>query len=303
MKKFIIKCLIFLMIFYISDLCIGIILNHLSQNAKSGGNLKNNNIAYNINEKILIFGSSRAAHHYKPYIFEDSLNLSTYNCGRDGNGIILMYGRLKLIQERYNPQIIIYDVTSGFDILSNDNVKYLGDLKKFYSRPKIMEIFKSISSKETIKMYSNMYRHNSTILNTIGNYIKTEHSNNNGYLPMYKKMEIEPKFKSDNDAPINIDNLKLHYIEKFITDCKDKTQLIFVVSPQYFQTINPIEYNPINEICKKHNIPFLQYQNDSTFNRKKNLFSDSSHLNDDGATLFTKKIVAHIKELISNTNQ
>ena len=93
MKRFILKGILFITLIIFVDFIIGGIFNYLSLNAKSGGNLKNNYIAYNMKEELLIMGSSRAAHHYKPGIFSDSLNMSCYNCGRDGNGIILMYGR------------------------------------------------------------------------------------------------------------------------------------------------------------------------------------------------------------------
>lgn len=66
-----------------------------------------NFISDEVDANILIFGSSRAAHHYVPSILSDSLDMSCYNCGMDGNGIIYGYGKLKTITARYYPKIVI----------------------------------------------------------------------------------------------------------------------------------------------------------------------------------------------------
>ncbi len=298
MKKFILKGILFITLIIFVDFIIGGIFNSLSLKAKSGGNLKNNYIAYNMEEELLIMGSSRAAHHYKPHIFSDSLNMSCYNCGRDGNGIILMYGRWKLLQERYTPKVIIYDVLYDFDLKINDNIKYTADLKKYFNNKEIKNIIQSISYTESIKMMSNMYRHNSTIINTIGNFITQEQDINKGYLPMYKYMKIIPEKKESIKHNISFDETKLLYLEELIKECQGKTQLFFTISPFYFQQEVSLNYAPIKQLCEKYNVPFIEYD-DRTFIENNNLFSDSNHLNDEGATLYSQMIAHFVKEYLS----
>ena len=299
MKKFILKGILFITLIIFVDFIIGGIFNHLSLNAKSGGNLKNNHIAYNMNEEILIMGSSRAAHHYKPEIFSDSLNMSCYNCGRDGNGIILMYGRWKLLQQRYTPKVIIYDVLYDFDLKTNDNIKYTADLKKYFNNTGIRSIIKNISYTECIKMGSNMYRHNSTVINTIGKFINKESDVNNGYLPMYKKIKIIPEKKENIEQEISFDEIKLLYLEKLIKECQGKTQLFFTISPFYLKQEGNDRYAPIKKLCEKYGVPFIEYDDD-IFYENKDLFSDSIHLNDEGATLYSQMIAHFVKEYLSN---
>lgn len=301
MKRFILKVILFFALLFCVDIAIGTLLNFISINAKSGGNKKNNYIAYNMNEELLIMGSSRAAHHYKPDILTDSLNMTCFNCGRDGNGIILMYGRYKLLQKRYTPKVIIYDIAQSFDVVKNDNIKYLADLKKFFYNTEVKNIFQNISKTESIKMLSDMYKNNSTIINTIGNYIVADNTANDGYLPMYKKMEIIPERKIKVAKKIEIDEIKLYYMEKLIEECKGKTKLLFVVSPYFFQENDTSVYAPIKELCAKHNVPFIEYDK-SIFNENKDLFSDSSHLNDKGATIYSQIIANAIKEYLSKNN-
>lgn len=297
MKKFILKTILFITLIVLVDFIVGRCFDYISINAKSGGNKKNNYIAYNMNEELLIMGSSRAAHHYKPDVLRDSLSLTCYNCGRDGNGIILMYGRYKMLQERYTPKVIIYDICTAFDVEKNDNVKYLGDLKRFFNISDINSIFDKVSLTESLKMYSRMYRNNSTIINTTGNYIVNDNDTNNGYLPMYKKMEIIPQKKQASIDKKEIDEIKLYYFEKLIQECQGKTKLLFTVSPYFFEQKDTSIYEPIKQLCRKYDIPFIEY--DSTvFNENKNLFSDSSHLNDEGATLYSQIIANLVKEYL-----
>ena len=47
---------------------------------------------------------------------EDSLHMTCYNCGNDGSGIVLSYGRLLMVKERKTPKIIIQDDTIWLSI-------------------------------------------------------------------------------------------------------------------------------------------------------------------------------------------
>lgn len=123
------------------DLLSGFIFREMTNKAKGGDTARNEYIAHKVDAPILIFGSSRAIHHYVPKIFRDSLGIDCYNCGQDGMGIILFYGRYKMITQRYIPKVIVYDVLSGFDLEQGDNYSYIGWLKPYYDIPGIDSIF------------------------------------------------------------------------------------------------------------------------------------------------------------------
>lgn len=191
MKKFLSGTVLFLLIAVILDIACGQMCSYLVNHAKGGDNGRNNYICNKVEEDILVFGSSRAIHHYNPVILADSLGMSCYNCGQDGNGIILNYGRMQLIWQRYRPKIVIYDVIPGFDLLSGeDNHKYLGWLKAYYDMPGIPEIFQSVDATEKYKMLSRMYRYNSKFLQIIADYIHPMQSDGiKGFRPLEGEMD------------------------------------------------------------------------------------------------------------------
>ena len=110
MKRFVIRLIVFLIIMFILDRGFGFTMAYLQNHAKGGYIGHHNYILNNSNEDVLIFGSSRAIHHYNPQVLLDSIGMSCYNCGQDGNGIVLFYGWWHLMKNRHQPKMIIYDV-------------------------------------------------------------------------------------------------------------------------------------------------------------------------------------------------
>lgn len=300
MKRFISKIIIFLVGLVVIDFLIGVGGNYLVNHAKGGDTQLNTYICRKMKDECIIFGSSRGMHHYDPNIITDSLGMSCWNCSLDGNGIILMYGRYRLLSERYTPKMVIYDVQTSFDLLAGDNSKFLGKLRFFYGDPAVDSIFWDADKVERFKMMSNSYRYNSVWMQLISDNIHPLQENDKGYRPMDLKMQYKPKKndkKQEVKKVVEYDSLKLAYLEKLTVACKRKgTKLIFAISPSYGAKDDAI-YGPLKVICKKYNITLLNHYCDKEFVFNDNYFYDSVHMNRTGATEYTKKVVGEIKKL------
>ena len=272
--------------------------------AKGGDNGRNNYINNEVKKDILIFGSSRALHHYNPTILSDSLGLSCYNCGQDGNGIILNYGRFQLIKERYVPTLIIYDVMPLYDYMTGeDNHKYLGWLKAYYDKKGIPDLFDTVDPCEKYKMQCQMYRYNTKFIQIISDFVHPFQSKGIcGYRPIFSNMDtlkISKKNKNEkhlnnyNDVPI--DSFKVQYLKKFISEMKN-TKLVFINSPLWYG-MDSTELKPIIEICEQSNIPFYDFANDMKYVHKNEYYKDPAHLNSKGADLFTKDLIKVLKSI------
>ncbi len=298
MKTFIYKILLFFFFLAVADFFIGGLLVEMQKRAKGGAFYERNYIADKAEEDILFFGSSRAMHHYVPSIVEDSMSLSSYNCGADGNGAVLMYGRYKLLTQRYTPKAIIYDANIDYDFSANDNIKYISHLRDYYDYPGIDSIFSVVDSKEKLKMNSKLYRCNSKIISIASNFILNRKNENNGYFPLYGTMEVIPDAPEKNLPPVTVDSLKVAFLEAFVEDCNKRgIKLMFTISPFYFEQ-DMSAYAPLEALCEKHDIPLLNCASDTIFLGKKEYFKDSTHLNHDGAVLFTSLIMPELKKLL-----
>lgn len=296
MQKFIIKIVLFFVIIAIIDVISGKSFAFLVEHAKGGENWRNNYICNKTNEDILVFGSSRAIHHYNPIILSDSLNLSCYNCGQNGNGVILNEARYQLILQRHKPKVIIYDVSLNFDLLTGeDNHKYLGWLRAYYDRKGIPEVFESVDETEKYKMISQMYRYNTKFFQIITENIHPLRSDGiNGFRPVDKEMDTMKVSKTPISPQTPVyDSLKISYIKKMIAE-SDGTQIVFVVSPLWIGA-DTISYQPIREICKEKNLPYYDFSNNPKYVHHNEFFYDGVHMNARGADEFTKDLIIELK--------
>lgn len=295
MKRFVVQVLLFFVVAAIIDVSAGTILNYCVKHAKGGDFGRNKYICNDTHEDILVFGSSRAIHHYNPQILSDSLGASCYNCGQDGNGAILNYGRYQLICQRYTPKLLLYDVTPGFDLLAgDDNHKYLGWLRAYYDNKGIPEVFESVDPLEKYKMISAMYRYNTKFIQILSDYIHPlQDEDISGFRPLVGKMDMmRINKKSAIDKAYHFDSLKIHYLNRIILE-SNKTKVVFVVSPTYIgQDIT--QYKPIAELCKANHIPFIDFSNDSKYVNNSDYFVDGSHLNSEGADEFTRDLLKRL---------
>lgn len=296
MKKFIYRIIIFLTCLFVADMVAGMVFSLLVGKAKGGDNWRNNYICDKTNEDILILGSSRAIHHYNPIIISDSMGMSCYNCGQDGNGIILNYGRYDMIMQRYTPKIIIYDIQPSFDLMAgDDNHKYLKWLKAYYNRNGIPEIFESVDKTEKFKMMSNLYKYNSIFVQIIGDYLHPlQSSGQKGFRPLYGDMDkMKISKKEELEETIHYDSLKLAYWNEFINKSK-MVKLVFVISPTW-NGMSPSHYKPIQEICHDRGFLFINFANDLKYMHNYAYFKDGGHLNSKGADEFTKDLINRLK--------
>ena len=299
MKKFLLKVLLFFAIVVLVDVLSEFGFSYLRGHAKGGSTANNEYIANKSSEDIIILGSSRATHHYNPQILSDSLGLSCYNCGEEGNGVILAYGRYKMITSRYKPKLIIYEVTPGFDYYQWDSYnKYLGYLRPYYNNTGIKDIFEDFDDELSfIKMRSSMYQNNSRLLQDIVDNI-TFRDNKKGYSPLYGELKIPSDSKIRSYI---LDSLKLSYLHRLCVEAnKDHIPFVMAVSPVYCNAESSELYREAFKISKKYGIPLLDYRDYPQISNDASLFQDPVHMNEKGADLYTSLIANNVRQVVEH---
>ena len=301
MKKFISKVCLFFLVIVVVDIAFGFAMGEITKRIDIGGAGRNNYICNKVTDDVLVFGSSRAEHHYNAQMLTDSLGIPCYNCGEGGCGIILAYGRLLMLLERYKPKTIIYEVTPSFDFHDGkDNHKYLGRLKQYYDRPGVDSIFWSVDPMERYKMMSGMYRHNSSFLQNLIVYLtrKSADTGIRGFRPYDVEMDTMKIRKDyiayDSRKGYVYDSLKIQYFNKFLDKAKD-ANLVFVMSPLWYEQ-DTLVLNPIKEICRERNLPLINFANHPKYVHNNEYFKDGTHLNARGADEFTRDLVVELKK-------
>ncbi len=293
---FLFKVLILLAIVFVFDYSIGTILNYYYFKQQRGSQYLTTYAVEKTKAELLIFGSSRANHHYRPDIFEKGLNLSFFNAGRDGNFLFYHYAILKAVLKRYKPKMVILDFMHGEFSKNQDSYDRISTLLPYYkSHPEMRSVIELKSPFEKIKMLSSIYPNNSSLLIIAGGnalFSMKKREDNEGYIP-FSNTWNEPIKNELTTYRYELDSTKIQIYKSFIHDCITSKVKLYVICSPYFLKSNFTDYSVriARDIARKNNVMFLDYSQDSTFTNNIHLFADPEHLNDDGARIYSKKVV------------
>lgn len=315
-KSHIIRILIFLILIMVADQITGRILKQLYFSQKTGQGKHMSYILSDCNADVLIFGNSRAQHHYDPKIIADSLNMTCYNAGIDGGHSILMpYYQLKIILNRYTPKIILIELDPSFvmGVRENEYDLFSVLLPYYHLYPELKPLIKKRSKWEEIKMLSKIYPYNSEITEIIRFNTNIDAQRNwifNGYIPIKnKQMKMSSVNISQNELFESFaDPEKIKALGSIIKMCENKNiELYFINSPIFYSEQKKTEdiagsTRQVLEVLKVCNAKYNDYSLNPLFKGQLQLFADNLHLNESGATKFSQIIGKALKQRKFDTN-
>ncbi|MBO7609341.1 MAG: hypothetical protein J6S96_03975 [Muribaculaceae bacterium] len=302
MKKFLTIIVAGFLIVTLLDQLIGRGLEKFFSSATVGEQGHLNHVLKDVDAPILVFGTSKALHHYVPQVIVDSTGMECYNCGFEAQGIMTNYALIRCITQRYQPQLIIYDLDYHYDIEYapyTNNVVNVRRMSKLTIRDSLLN---AIDPWAHLRMKSRIYPYNSALIELVLNRFQNSTYDNpeadRGYIPQHNVLDQDA---IDNwNPPIATDTLRLNLIANLIERYHDR--LIFFSSPTYqHQPRLDQMYATVKKLAEPYDVPIYVLGNDSIFMDKPELWDDIRHLNDDGARIYTAK-VAHLVKLWLKTH-
>ncbi|MBK0383662.1 hypothetical protein I5M32_11900 [Pedobacter sp. SD-b] len=310
LKRFFKNLLIFTALLVAADRIIGYALEKAYFSLKAGQFAQTTYTLDKAAPDILVFGSSRALHHYSSSILSDKLHKSIYNAGSDGQFLPYYCAAQEVILQRKIPKIIILDVNI-WELGPNDS-KYikLASLLPYVSEHPILKKYTAeISDYENIKFISKTYPYNSTLLISAYDHLFSNKlpSDDRGYFPLVRtipKQQFEhyreqQRIYNEKRAKqkIKIDMNAVDYYRAFLQRCEDlKIKTYVIISPTILKEPKTKEKILLKIIAEEYpNVTFLDYSSDATYNNHYKLFADEFHLNDTGAKKFSEELADKIK--------
>lgn len=278
------------------DYVVGNSLRYFYFNQQSGRHYRTTYAMDSTRADVLVFGSSRASHHYVSKAFEDSLKMSFYNTGRNLHGIFYQTAVLKSILNRYRPKLIILDYAGNQR--SDDIYDGLPSLLPYYKKNSAIRVMIDDELHlEKIKLMSETYPFNSKLLLiAIGNLElgKQYRKGVKGYIPLYGEWKGE--LRSVKVDPV--DSEKLAALNDFITLVNESgAEVIVVYSPIFMNFNSKDEFNGLSDEFPIGNVPFWDFTKDTLFLNNSHFFKEEGHLNDRGAQIFSQLLVKKIREV------
>ena len=255
---------------------------------------KVNSITYVLNKttaNFLVFGSSRACHHYVPTAFEKTDHTTFYNCGHDAYKLIYHLAAISAVLERYTPKYIVLDTDPDEFASSEENS--LAILLPYKDNPAVKGFLKYNGKFENVKLLSKIYPYNSLLGDIIVGALlshKTPYLNDDeGYVKFINVMPYHPIRAYNHQKIINE---RVEILNDFLMKLNKKNiKITIVISPIYFSFSSPDPVvSVIQSFCKKYNnVNFINYENNPVFADNK-LFQDEIHMNDAGARKFSEDL-------------
>lgn len=301
------RCLVLLAILVLADRLIGAGLERVFYKQRHGDDIVTRYALDSTNEDLLIFGSSRASHHYKTAQAEQALGMKVYNCGRDNMAVTYSATVLPYVLRRHAPQYVIVDVLPselcgvGKDVTNQRISTVL--LPYAHRHPDLWPTIALGGNMEVMKAaVSKIYPYNSLIGTIVQNtYTSIGHSTEKGYEPLSGSIDpnhyTTPVFNKYEDLK-GVDTTIVDKLRKIVWMAKQhNTMPIIVISPFYFEqnVAGNESYQALHILAREWEFELYDFTADQRFIGHPDLFYDELHLNDKGATLFTKIITDTLK--------
>jgi hypothetical protein len=260
-------------------------------------------------EDILIFGSSRANHHYIPEILTDATGLSCYNAGCDGQSLFYDYALFRSVLSRRKPEKVILDL--GRTSLYHDPANYdrLSHLYPYYGNNEGLSQVVDLKGRSgRLSRLSKLYTYNSTMLVILKSFVRPR-TDFQGYIPYPGDPTMDPAAVSydslwlgvydESIRGMRIDENKVDILNSFIEDALEAEVDLYVIDSPYFylqKDSNNISLSTIRNILAEHNLTYYNFANNDAFTLQTGLFGDDTHMNHFGAEKFTRIVAGIIKD-------
>jgi hypothetical protein len=300
------KIIIGLIIIFVLDSVIGAGLRYLYFH-RAYGNRKNLiYIIEEMNDPIVIMGSSRAQSHYVPSLFQSVFDQSCFNAGLGGTYIEYHEALLESVLNRYVPNVVILDFQANeFEKLPSRRLKSLSRIFPFYAEhPELRPLINSCGPTERVKMLSRIYPFNSEIYQIMIPYFISRRrlpDYPDGYFLNSKVGSFQPlMIEGYSQSILDIDAMKA--FDNFVSRAKGKgISLYVIVSPsleEYQEPTKSMDY--AQSVCNHHGVPFWDMSSYASILSHPEYFQDRLHMNDKGARIFSRVVIDRVKEFRSN---
>lgn len=254
-----------------------------------------------INEDIIILGNSVILNSLMPQVLADSTGMSVYNSASNGQEIDFFYSLLDCILKRHTPKAIILGMRN--DLFTTEGI---GDrysiLSPYYGMgyEVIDSCLNSSDDHAELLMKSTFYRYNTIWWRILlYHFISPNEKGVNGFIA--KPVPPMPPKLMDTEEDDEPRQARLNTLNKIIDRCQEKgVKLILIYPPLYYNRQGESRAGiRIKKLCEGRGITVIDNSADPYFMRHPELFYDNTHLNADGAIVFSRQKAAELKRLLN----
>jgi hypothetical protein len=297
LKSVLYSGIMLLVMFVAADQVAGYLLEELFLKQKKGEYHEISYALKQVNEDVLIFGSSRAVRHYDPAVLADSLQMSAFNVGKLGNTLLYSDAVFAQVLTFHKPKMVILDI-SPVEFAKTERERgqksMVNALLKFDHLPAIEERIQAVSPKELImsKLFRT-YKFNSAVYTLLTNDSgKSDLDAAKGFQAR-KGVKVTDHIVNERNSNYEEDPLLVKTFHNFLENAKkNNIQVHVVISPTTLKQTNT-SVERIKAITQAHGFNFIDVSFRPEF-RNVSYYYDQTHLNATGAKMFSEMLGRHL---------
>lgn len=303
MKRLAIYIIGVIVLFAVCDFTAGIFLSRYLDKHTLGGDCAS--IDYMLrraDEDVIIVGNSHVLNSLMPAVISDSIGLSVYNGGSNGQNLTFFHSMIDGLLQRHTPKAIILGLDD--DVLSRTGRgERYNILTPYYGRGyEMIDSCLSCEGKhEKLLMHSTFYRYNTIwwrmLLYTI---VKDKEHTADGFIskPLPPKAPVL-HHKSDD---CRVDEDRIRELDDILSLCRSRNIKVVVVFTPLYE--NRTGSRPATERMrmlenKYDNLRYIDDTSDSLFLSRPDLFFDNGHLNIEGAKIYSSQKASQLKDILT----
>lgn len=294
-KKIAIAFTCFCVCFLVLDFGVGKFFDWAIKQLPSEGErvAKSEYVINKVDADFLVIGSSRAEAHYDSnVILETYPEYSVFNCGVDGQLFYYANTAFNCIMDRYTPKVVVWDFQLK-DLVEDEPENLSLIYPYYYQNENVTEVLDEQDANLKYILWNNCYRYNGTA-SRILRATRMSERNKMGYLA-HPTTDASRKFKPEDVVLKNQTAIegKIDHLDSTLKRASDKgIKVVLCVSPIYNKAVGESgTIKCLRELSAKYNIQFVDASQWEEFLHSDNYWYDAGHLNAEGATNFTRKLI------------
>ena len=291
------------------DVATGAALHQLYRRTKTGEAGGSINYAISREAQVLLLGSSRMKHHAVPSVLSQRLSMNVFNAAIDGHDFLYALMLMDLWKRTNTPPriIILHVDPNSFNRVESELQKTAVFSFYFDESRMVREILCRRSPFERIKYFSRCYRANGKVLPIIKNLFVHPDSRFDGFEALSGTLPPSLPKTPFTQASVQVKttefwDLKIRCFEALVDYCRQNGTCLFLVhSPRYRegQMVHDAWVNELSKFLVAYpEVEFIdisEFTYPEIFAGKPGLFKDESHLNGEGAKIFSELLATALK--------
>lgn len=302
MKKLIIYLVSVLALVVLIDVVLGIGLDSYIRTHRLPGDSESIDYTLkDLDEEVVILGNSVVLNSLMPDVLTDSLGLSVYNSASNGQELNFFKTLLDAMVGRgHRPKVVVLGLRDNLFTTEGIGSRY-SILTPYYGMgyAEIDSTLNSVSPYEKYFNRSTLYRYNTIWWRLLlYQFISPNEKGENGFIA--KPIPPYPPKKGSADMISEPRPERLAQLKDIIETCRrEKIQLVGIFPPIY--TDRSADTKITAEVKRQFaeaGFPILDNQADAFFLAHPEYFFDETHLNKDGALIYSRETASKLKHLM-----